>query len=150
MIERGEGTIRRYNLWLKAWSWDAIIYFSVIQLTVWGLSLLVTADPLHTTGLDVLLQLMSPKFAGWTFIACGIAALVGLRGYEFRHFLLVVPLMLVLFFAAAGAIVIIIQGHFATGEIYSRWFLLDDQLHHILRLTFSVRAIIFHFRLVRT
>ena len=121
-----------------------IIAASVMHIA-WGLALLFT--PLHTTGIDLILQLCqgSNVAAGLVFIAAGLLATVSTWSVFDRvltHVALFMPQQFLLFVSMIGALQCITGGHFADGVVRPPVFIFVDQIYLIVTCFFHIFAVI--------
>lgn len=143
--------MKRIVTWSRNRGWDSWVYAMAFQHILWGVSLFVSSIPLHTTGIDTLLNIMPQYTAATVFIVCALLSVLGMeRPPSYRYFLCTLPQLAILLLAAGSALNIIWQGHYVSlgiGDI-PRWFLIDDQFHLVAILPVYMLSLAHHFRLV--
>ena len=111
-----------------------IFLYAILLHTIWGIVLLISADPLHVTAISgiVTLGFVSAPSAGVLFLFVAFLAYIGIVAPKPAGFFFLLPQQLVLTCAAFGALESIIAGSFADGVIRSTPFLMADQSPAVL------------------
>lgn len=128
------------NLW--------IIWYCVFLHFIWGLSLLITNESIHTTTIDAFFFFSTNvKIIGSCLCSIAILASCGLFNHKWPKWidcLMVLPQQFILLLSANGAITAIIHSQFADGVQRSRTFIFCDQLDSILLAIFHTATIIYY------
>jgi hypothetical protein len=126
-----------------------ILYLAIVQHGVWGVVLLFTSNPLHTTALDSLAVLVPNQVTdGVIYLAVSVLSFGGLwrqRGRSLRRLALMLPQQFILSLSSIGAIAAVARGSFADGAPYPRDFIFVDQLYTILIAWFHSFALVEHY-----
>ena len=110
-------------------SYPWIFIYAILLHITWGITLLVSQDPLGITGIASLVHLgvTSAQCVSIFYLLVALLALLGLAAPKPAGFFFMLPQQLVLLSAAFGAINAMVTGTFADGTVKSSTFLITDQ-----------------------
>lgn len=127
-------------------NYSLIIYYAIIIHLIWGITMIATGEVFHTTAIDANLTGISanPYVIGIFFIAVAIVAALPLwlRIDSFTALLLSLPQQYTLILSSVGALMAIIESHFADGVTRPRAFILIDQCAIIVATALHTVAIL--------
>lgn len=121
-----------------------VIYYAIFLHLTWGLLLLFTAAPLHSTPVGAVYKAVPNRFTlAVVLIQVGGMALVGIRRQrDMVGLVFVLPQQGVLTISAVAGVVASMSGHYLDGTAAGNWHIFADQLPTMLAAIFHTLAII--------
>ena len=124
-----------------------VFLYCIIQHLVWAVSLMLSPDELHTTAIDAMYSIFpKPHVLGVFLFIISMGALWEIWTGNKKMYVFLILQQFVLLLSAWGALHAIVGGHFADMVVRSRYFILSDQVHHIIVAILHTAGIVYHAR----